>query len=115
MKGLKTFRKMSFENILSHNVFYPSQNKVQFMSHSLLSANAFNFNKPKILQFGEESTLSHTTHFGLAKLEDFVDDNFKFDENCRKFSELVENTVGEKEKMIVTSNFAFPHSVFKRL
>ena len=30
-------------------------------------------------------------------MKDFVDDNFKFDENGRKFSELVENTVGKGE------------------
>ena len=38
----------------------------------------------------------------------------KFDENSRTFSEWVENTVGKKEKLLVTSNFSFSHSVFKR-
>ena len=28
---------------------------------------------------------------------------------------MVENTVGKKEKLLVTSNFSFSHSVFKRL
>ena len=43
-------------------------------------------------------TLSQMTNFGLMiKLEDFVDDNFRFDKNCRKFSERVENTVGKGE------------------
>ena len=32
-----------------------------------------------------------------SKLKDFPDDNFKFDENGRKFSERVENTVGKGE------------------
>ena len=49
-----------------------------------------------------------------SKLEDFADDNFKFDENGWKFSERIENT-GEKKKLLVTSNFFFSHSVFKRL
>ena len=38
----------------------------------------------------------------------------KCDENGRKLSKRVENTVG-KEKLPVTSDFSFFHSVFKRL
>ena len=40
-----------------------------------------------------------------SKLNEFADDNFKFDENGRKFSEQTENT----------SDFSFSHSVFNRL
>ena len=56
-----------------------------------------------------------------SKLKEFADDNFKFDENGRKLSKWVENICGEKEKLLVTSNFSlwtispFFHSVFKRL
>ena len=32
-----------------------------------------------------------------SKLREFADDNFKFDENGRKLSEQVENTVGKGE------------------
>ena len=32
-----------------------------------------------------------------SKLREFADDNFKFDENGRKFSQRVENTVGKGE------------------
>ena len=32
-----------------------------------------------------------------SKLKEFADDNFKFDENSRKLSEQVENTVGKGE------------------
>ena len=32
-----------------------------------------------------------------SKLKAFADDNFKFDENGRKFSKRVENTVGKGE------------------
>ena len=32
-----------------------------------------------------------------SKLKDFTDDNFKFDENGRKFFKGVENTVGKGE------------------
>ena len=49
-----------------------------------------------------------------SKLKEFADDNLKFDENGRKLSKQVENT-GEKEKLIITSNFSFSDSVFKRL
>ena len=34
---------------------------------------------------------------GSSKLKEFPDDNFKFDENGRKLSKQVENTVGKGE------------------
>ena len=46
-----------------------------------------------------------------SKLKEFADDIFKFDENGRKLSK----TLWEKKKLLVTSNFSFSHSVFKRL
>ena len=49
-----------------------------------------------------------------SKLKEFADDNSKFDENGRKFSKWIENTVGKK-KLLITSNFFFALSVFKRL
>ena len=42
----------------------------------------------------------HITHYQIldsSKLKYFADDNFKFDENGRKFSKWVENTVGKGE------------------
>ena len=42
-----------------------------------------------------------------SKLKKFPDDNFKFNENCRKFSQRVENTVRKRE-------IARNDSVFKR-
>ena len=39
-------------------------------------------------------TLSQTTNF---RLEEFSDDNFRFDENGKKISKRVENTVGKGE------------------
>ena len=47
-------------------------------------------------------------------MKEFPEDNSKFDENGRKFSKQVENTVGKGE-LLVTSNFSFSHSVFKSL
>ena len=49
----------------------------------------------------------------FSKLKEFADYKFEFNENGRKFSKRVENTV-EKEKLLVTSNFSFSNSVFKR-
>ena len=49
-----------------------------------------------------------------SKPKKFADDNLKFDENSRKFSKRVK-TLWEKGKLLVTSNFCFSHSVFKRL
>ena len=41
-------------------------------------------------------TLSQTTNFGLFQIEqEFADDNIKFYDNGRKFSEMLENTVGK--------------------
>ena len=48
-----------------------------------------------------------------SKLKEFADDIFEFDENGNEFSNRVENTVGEKEKLLVTSNFSFTQSVLK--
>ena len=49
-----------------------------------------------------------------SKLKEFAGENFKFDENEGKSFKRIENTVG-KEKLLVTSNFSFSHSAFKRL
>ena len=61
------------------------------------------------------AVLAHyeTTNFRLVQIETVCRQNFKFDENIRKFSKRVENTV--KEKLFVTSNFSFSHSVSKSL
>ena len=42
-------------------------------------------------------TLPQTTSFRILHLKEFADDNFEFDENGRKFSKLLENTVGKGE------------------
>ena len=38
-----------------------------------------------------------TTNINSSKLKEFADDNFKIDENDRKLSKRVENTVGKGE------------------
>ena len=47
-------------------------------------------------------------------MKEFAANNFKFDENGRKFSERVENNM-VKGKLLVTSKVSFCHSVFERL
>ena len=49
-----------------------------------------------------------------SKLKEFGDNNFKFVENGRELPKQVENTVG-REKLLITSNFAFSRIVFERL
>ena len=44
-----------------------------------------------------ELTHYQTTNFRLFQTEVFADDNFRFDENGRKLSKRVENTVGKGE------------------
>ena len=47
-------------------------------------------------------------------MKEFADDNFKFDENGRKFTQMPIEILFEKKKLLLTSNIFFP-SVFKRL
>ena len=49
-----------------------------------------------------------------SKLKDFADDNFIFDENSRKISKRVENTMGKGE-IARFEQFSVSHGVFKRL
>ena len=53
-------------------------------------------------------TLSQTTIGDSCKLKEFADDNFKFDENGRKFSKLVENTVRKGEIACFEQFLLFP-------
>ena len=59
-------------------------------------------------------TQSKTTNFRLFQTQKVCRRHFRSDENGSKLSKRVENTV-EKEKLLVTSNFSFSHSVFKRI
>ena len=47
-------------------------------------------------------------------MKEFADDNFKLDENGKKFFKQVENTVGKGE-IACYEQFSFSHSVFRRL
>ena len=43
-----------------------------------------------------------------SKLQKFADDNFKFDENGRKFAKWVKNTVGKAENVHYEQFLLFP-------
>ena len=55
-----------------------------------------------------------TTILDSSKLKEFADDNFKFDENDRKLSKQVENTVG-KGKIARYEQFLLCPQCFQRL
>ena len=48
-----------------------------------------------------------------SKLKDLADNNFKFDENGRKFSKWVENTVGKGEIACYKQFLLFPKCFLK--
>ena len=68
----------------SHNVFYQSQK--EFLPFILSSANALNL-----------EPITRRQILVSSKLKEFADDNFKLDENDRKLTKWVENTVGKGE------------------
>ena len=49
------------------------------------------------MRWYETLNLSQRQKLDSSKLEEFADDNVEFDENGRKFSERIENTVGKGE------------------
>ena len=71
-------------------------------------------NKCKPLNITTFLILYQTTNLYASKLKDFADDNFEFDE-MMKSSRKGYKTLWENEKLLVTSNVSFSHSVFKRL
>ena len=56
-----------------------------------------------------------TTNLNSSKLKEFADDNFKFDENGRKLSKPVENTVGKGEIARYEQFLVFPQFFSKGL
>ena len=75
-----TLCKKPFENIVGKGENADSQ-------HFLLFPQCF----PPFYPFPKQQNLDS------SKLKKFGDDNFKFDENGRKFSKWIENTVGKGE------------------
>ena len=50
-----------------------------------------------MLSIWSSLTFSQTTNLDFSLLKEITDDNFKFDENGRKFSKSVENALGKGE------------------
>ena len=63
-----------------------------------------------IFKLSSINTLTHyqTANFRLVQIKTISDDNFKFDENIRKFSKRVENTVGKGEITCYEQFLLFP-------
>ena len=66
--------------------------------------------KQKDSYISSNISLTHyqTTNFRQFQIEQSADDNFKFDENSRKFSKRVENTVSKGEIARYEQFFLFP-------
>ena len=70
--------------------------------------------------FSEGQVLSHLTFpkqqiLDSSKLKVFEDDNFKFDENGKKFSKGIENTMGKGEIARYEQFLLFPQVFLKYL
>ena len=61
----------------------------------MLTSSIFFFSHNLFCHFFKPITRRHISD--SSKLKEFADDNFKFDENGRKLSKQVENTVGKGE------------------
>ena len=72
--------------ILFHNVFLSNKDGNHFLNHALL-----------VIFILRQLTLSQRQILDSSELKEFADNNFKFDENGRKFPKRLENTVGKGE------------------
>ena len=64
-----------------------------------------------------EGSLTHyqTTNFGLFQTERVCRRQFQIWQKWQKVIQMGRKHYGKKEKLLITSNFSFSHSVFKRL
>ena len=109
----------------SHNVVlhFPIQISIFLVTFILSSANAFRLDLCRFFVVGKELTLYQTILtfnplpddkiLDRSKLKQSADDDFKFDESSRKFSERVENTFGQGEIAILRAISPFS-TVFSR-
>ena len=72
--------------------------------HNMVLAVEVGLNPNTTNQFPKQPNLD------TSKLKEFVDNNFRFNENGKKLFKTIE-TLGEKEKLL-KSNFSFSHSAF---
>ena len=62
-----------------------------------------------IYHFQPDSKAKNKVWVSSSKLKELEDDNFKFNENGRKVSRLVENTAGKGEMARYVQFLFFPH------
>ena len=82
------------------------------MSNDVFIPGSFNMWQYLVKRF---NALPNDKILGQFKLKAFADDKINVAENFKFVLERVENMVGKKEKMLVTSILSFSHNVFKRL
>ena len=86
----------------AHNVFYSNQNKFLFFESTL-------FCRMQMLSIWTRLNPLPDDKFKYSsKLKEFADDNFRFDQNGRKLSKWVENTVGKGELAHYDQFLLFP-------
>ena len=74
----------------------------------MLYAKACNTKRVNFLVFFSFNPLPDDKILDFSKVKDFADDNFKLDENGRKLSKWVENTVGKGEIACYKQFLFFP-------
>ena len=80
----------------SHSDFYPfGKLLATFINFEIVVCKLFQFGRLWNLLFGKEVTKRQI--LDSSKLKEFADEYFKFEENGRKLTKLVENTVGKGE------------------
>ena len=67
------------------------------------------------MQGRSETVLPNDKSLDMTKLKAFADDKLNVAKITISLFDSVEKTLWEKEKMLVTSNFSFSHSVFQSL
>ena len=75
----------------------PPQNAIFLVTVNLLFAIIFLWTHLKFFRAVKCKHIPKRQILDPSKLKEFPDDNLKFDENARKFSKRVENTVGKEE------------------
>ena len=89
------------------------QEKILVTSFFSFSHHVFKCTLPQI-EINISITFSKRQISDSSKLKKFADDNFKFDEKGRKFSDRVENIVGKTEKLFVNKQFLLFSQCFKQ-
>ena len=107
-----------FDNFLpfSSNLELPSADSVSLEESKICRlGKTFKIKASKVLvgHLFREPTITRRQILDSSKLKEFADDNFKFDENGRKLSKRLENTV-EKEEIARHEQFLLFSQCFRK-